>query len=364
MQRLLITLTVIVLVVAALAMGALAAHWPFWHRAWQWHTAVDGWPETLPGPTVRLAGGDAFLPLRVRLDPRLAARIGTGTRLLMAADHGGQVAAWFAPGSSELSLIDGRGLTGALAAPLLASLGDTSLLDVPLRGHLPAWQNDARGAITARQLLWQLSGLSGASFAPLNPFSRGAQLASGPDFERAALHTRLVFPPGTHFEEAPANSQLLALLVEGYTGAGFAAVLEQRLWSRIAAHEALGVLDHRRGRMAGHCCIRAAAVDWLRLGLLLAADGEVRGNRVLPQGAVAAMSESSPVHPGYGLGFRLGEAAHGVPFLVLETTGRRLAIAPHTGRSVLWVGQGSPPVWLDELLVPERFELADNPVAE
>lgn len=364
MQRLLITMTVTVLVVAALAAGALAAHWPFWHRAWHWHTADTGWPEALPGPTLRLSAGDTFLPLRVSTDPRLAARAHEGTQLLMAGDGDGQVAAWFAPGFSELSLIDGREMATGLAAPLLATLGDVSLLDAPLRNRLPGWKQDARGAITPRQLLWQLSGLGGGSFTALNPWSRRAQLASGPDFTRAALHTRLEFPPGTHFEESPANTQLLALLVEQVAGASHATVLEQKLWSRFAAHDAVATLDHRRGNIAAHCCIRAAAGDWLRLGLMLASDGQAGPRRLLPEGAVAEMTQSSPVHPGYGLGYRLGESGAGLRTLVLETEGRRLAIAPHTRRAVLWVGTGAPPAWLDELLMPESSGPDDSTAAE
>src|SRR5262245_4543963 len=108
MQRLLITMTVVLLVVAALAAGALAAHWPFWHRAWHWQTASTGWPDALPGPTVRLSAGQDFLRLRVSTDRRLVQRAHAGTQLLMAADGDGNVAAWFAPGSSELSVINGR----------------------------------------------------------------------------------------------------------------------------------------------------------------------------------------------------------------------------------------------------------------
>jgi len=364
MQRLLITMTVVVLVVAALAAGALAAHWPFWHRAWQWHAASTGWPEALPGPTLPLSAGDTYLRLRVFTDPSLAARADAGTQLLMAGDGDGDVAAWFAPGFSELSVIDGRGLAAGLAAPLMATLGDASLLDAPLRNRLAGWQQDARGAITPRQLLWQLSGLGGGGFSPLNPWSRRAQLASGPDFMRAALRTRLEFPPGTHFEEAPANAQLLSLLMEQVTGTGYAAVLEQRLWSRFAAHEAVATLDHRRGNMAAHCCIRAAAGDWLRLGLMLANDGQSGSLRLLPEGAVAEMARSSPVHPGYGLGYRLADSGAGAQILVLETEGRRLVIAPHSGRAVLWVGTGAPPPWLYALLMPEMAGPGDSTAPE
>jgi hypothetical protein len=366
MQRMRITIAVVVLVVVALVAGALAAHWPFWQRAWQWQTAADGWPDALPGPKVRISAAGSYLPLRVVTDARLSARVDDNTQMLLVGDTSGRVAAWFAPGTSELTPIDGRGLAAGLLGPLLGTLQvepGALLLDVPLRSLLDRWQHDARGEITPRQLLWQLSGLENPPLVPLNPWSRRAQLASGPDFGRAALHTRQVFPPGTHFEVAPANAQLLALLAARVTGIAYADLV-QRLWSQFAAQDAEGTLDHRRGQMAAHCCLRAAAADWLRLGLLLAADGRSGERQVLPAGHVAQMTVASPVHPGYGLGFRLGSSGAGNGTLLLETEGRSLGVAPRAGRAVLWAGKGAPPVWLYELLDPTLFALADSTASE
>jgi hypothetical protein len=98
--------------------------------------------------------------------------------------------------------------------------------------------------------------------------------------------------------------------------------------------------------------------------LLLASDGAAGAGHILSPGYVAQMSEASPVHPGYGFGYLLvtppGQESH----LRLETTGRRLDIAPHTGRAVLWVGRGAPPDWLESLLSPMQFPLDDSGIAE
>jgi hypothetical protein len=354
----LVTMAVVALVVASLAVGGWAAHRPFWLRAWQWHAASDYWPAQLPGPTEVLRPSAAPLPLHVAFDERLAPRVGDGfTRLLIVGDVSGWAAHWSAPTETVQSPVDGRGLGTGLLAPLFGALQQQAgapLLDRPLRQILEQWRDDDRGAITPRQLLWEMSGLAAEEFSPLNPFSRRAQLASGPNFDRAARHTRLAWPPGSHFEPSPVNAQLLSLAAGLLDGDGYAAALQRHLWSRFAEFEATGVVDHRRGSLAAHCCLRAAPLDWIRLGLVLAADGVVGQQRLLPAGYVSQMVMASPVHPAYGLGYQLGESRGG-PTLVLATSGRRLVIAPRTGRAALWVGEGDPPMWMDELLARENF---------
>jgi CubicO group peptidase (beta-lactamase class C family) len=368
MQRALIVVVILILLIASLAVGTLAAHWPFWQRAWSWQFAADGWPEQLPGPSVMLKAAPNAAPLRVAPDAQLAhIAMGSNTELLMLGDRAGGVRAYFAADRNERSSIDGRGLAAGLIAPLYGALianGHAGLLDEPVGTRIESWRDTPRGAITPRQLLWQLSGLAAEPFRPLNPASRRAQLASGPDFDRATLHTRLAYPPGSHFDESPANAQVLAVLASKLDGASFAQVLEKDLWARFAAEPATGMLDHRRGHLAAHCCLRASAADWLRLGLLVADDGRANGRQILPAGYVRQMTLSSPVHPGYGLGYRVQAGAGGAPLLVLQTAGRMLIAAPGTGRALLWVGSGMPPAALEQLLWAATSEAGDSTSAK
>jgi hypothetical protein len=347
MQRVLVMVVMVVVVVAAVGAGALMAHWPFWQRAWQWHSAEEGWPRALPGPTVQLRGGSEALSLHVTPDAVLAqAAAGSSTQVLLRADRDGNVGAFFAAGFNADTSLDGRGLVAGLLAPLygvLGASGHSQLLDEPIGKHIIDWRDQARGDITPRQLLLQLSGLPASVFRPLNPFMYRAQLAAGPDFRRAALQWHATYPPGSHFEPSPVNAQLLAVLAEELESTAFAQLLERELWSRFAANAAVGMLDHRRGNLAAHCCLHAAAADWLRFGLLLANDGRVGDRQVLPSGFVQQMQKASPVHPDYGLGFRLVHAQSSELLLSLETKGRRLLVAPNSGRALLWMGEGEPP---------------------
>lgn len=352
MQRVLLILTVIFVVAASLGVGALAAHWPFWHRAWQWHQAPDGWPEKLAGPVRTLQAAANPGPLVLEPDAELqAAGADAATRVLarVTPDAAG---AWFAPSHDRETMVDGRGLSAALLAPLFAILEGRhpGLLDAPVGRYLEEWSQDQRGAITPRQFLWQLSGLPAGEFNPLNPFSARSQLASGPDYVRAALRWRLVWPPGSHFEESPVNAQLLALVAARAEQAGFAELVEQLLWSRAAGSPATMLLDHRRGNAAAHCCFSASVADWLRLATLLANDGAHAGVQLWEPGFLAQMATASPVHEGHGLGFALRTRQDGMTLLVLEHPGRSLIIAPGSRSALLWIGSGKPPAGLASLL--------------
>jgi CubicO group peptidase (beta-lactamase class C family) len=352
MQRTLVIAAVIVLVVACLAMGTLAAHWPFWQRAWQWHSSDTGWPVAIKGP-VQVLHADTVAPaLDIRIDPRLAGiATSASTQALLRTGTDGRVDAWFAPGIDAATLVDGRGLTPLVLAPVYAQLlsVNAAMLDTPVGAWLDEWSGERRGPITPRQLFLQLSGMPAGAGAALNPFTGRAQLQSGPDFGRAALHWQPIWPPGSHFEESPVNAQLLALVASRIDNAPFAEVLQRRLWSRMAANDAVAMLDHRGGDIAAHCCLRASIGDWLRLAALLANDGRQGTKSLWQRGFLAQVTASSPVHSSQGLGFQLipeGERT----LLAAGSAGRRLLVSPTTSTAVLWIGEGAPPPGLARLL--------------
>ena len=354
MQRALLIFAVALLVMAGLGAGVLAAHWPFWARAWQWHTSA-GWPASLPGPTLVLHGGTATLPLQLEAVPLPDVLAGTDTQMLLVAGADGRGVVFAAAGFTADSRVDGRGLAIALLPPLYALMAERypGVLDASLGTFIRRWQGEARGQITPRQLFWQMSGLPALEFNPLNPASVRAELASGPDFERTVRRWPQQWPAGTHFEESPVNAQLLALVAARQTDTPFGTLLEQKLWSQVAAADAVATLDHPHGNIAAHCCIAAAATDWLRLALLLADDGRVGSRQLVPAGFSKTVLGDSPIHPGYGQGFRIVEAAGIGRAMLLETPGRVMLVSPGTHRALLWVGSGAAPAMLHRLLAAE-----------
>lgn len=342
MQRVLLVIVLLLLLAASLAVGTLAAAWPFWSRALAWHSAPDGWPGTLPGPVHELRPAAAPARLDFHVDPGLAADVAaSGARVLLVADGPSTVRAYFGAGYNEHSIVDGRGLAPGLLPLVYAALGANhpGLLDQPLGQHLAEWSGDPRGAITPRQLMWALGGLAGASPRPLNIFSPQAQLLSGPDFMRAALAVRQDYPAGTTYTPSPANAQLLALLASRLSSRTYADLLESVLWQQAAADGARATLDHPRGEIAAHCCLSASVGDWLRVALLLARKGQWGPGALLPESVLAQVSRDHPVNPGQGLVWRVERQEHS-ELLLLESEGRLLAAAPASGRALFWLGEG------------------------
>ena len=124
--------------------------------------------------------------------------------------------------------------------------------------------------------------------------------------ERARLRQSLWHP-----EDAPMDGRfVLAAVAEEVAGQPFARVLETGLWAKLAAHDAVLMLDRRRGQAAAHCCMWATSPDWLRAGLQLTQAEGLRNYRA---------------------------------------AGRTLWVQPPDA-AVLWKGAGEPPSALETLL--------------
>ncbi|HWL62755.1 MAG TPA: hypothetical protein VNQ32_08150 [Steroidobacteraceae bacterium] len=318
MQRGVVIVAVILLVTASLAVGALAAHWPFWRRAWAWHEAQAGWPADLAGPRALLRGGAAPRTLAPPTE-EIAAVAATARTQHLLRHRDGITEGWSSPGTGAGSLLDGRGLS-VLVLPLLFDALERrhpGLLDKPVGAWLGAWKQDQRGAITPRELLARIAGGIGErpQFPALNPFASTAQLASGPDFALAALAVFRPAAPDVPGMLPAAAAQLLASVVEAVEGEKFATVLERELWSPYAAGDATLLLDHRRGAAAAHCCLEASAPDWLQLGLLLASAGDSGGSS-----------------------------------RTWSTAGRTLVISADGTAAAFWAGEGAPPSGLEILV--------------
>ncbi|HEX9999219.1 MAG TPA: serine hydrolase [Actinoplanes sp.] len=107
---------------------------------------------------------------------------------------------------------------------------------------------------------------------------------------------------GARFNYSTFDSQLLGWVLEAATGRSLAAYASERLWSRLGAdRDAYYWLTRKRPRTAvGAGSLNATARDVARLGHLMANDGMVAGEQVVPREWVRRSRAARPAHLAVG----------------------------------------------------------------
>jgi CubicO group peptidase (beta-lactamase class C family) len=381
-RRILLVLTMVLLVLVSGAIGIGLADWPFIERVWRVTQLADGgeWPEEFYRPVARIAATsskDAYRPPLPRA-PAAAGSIapqaladavawaGANNSVALLVWHNGalQLERYW-QGMSAQQPFSGRAMSRSLLGFMYGfAVADGKLqLDDPVQQYLSEWRNELRGAMTLRQLLQNTSGLEEL---PLNAvrtpagaarwrqwlafaqsyFDKNARLSLGVDFAHAALSFELAHEPGYRFALSNANAQLLGVVLERATGINYENYVEQKLWRPLGGSDAEFYMDRVNGMPAVYCCLRAAPEDFLRLGLLLAQDGQLDGQQLLPKGWIAAMARGSQANPLYGLQIWSGKAKAGVREY---TTGSGQGVrhgADYLADDVIWMeGGGGRTVW-------------------
>lgn len=272
------------------------------------------WPPALvegaPGPFLPAAApGRGTLPA-ANLEAAAAWAQAHKSNALIVIHRGKVLLERYWNGMTPDQLANGRALTRSITPMLLGfAVADGKLsLDDPIGRFIGEWRDDPRGTITVRQLAQNVSGLEVAPSLPVSVIygNKDLCLAYCGDVVRAALNYDRVLAPGTRFEVAQENTQLLALVIERALGVPVQQLLSERVWKPIGAATAAFQMDRPGGVARVMCCMRATPRDWARVGWLLAQDGRWDGRQVLPAGWVKTMATPSARNPNFGLGLWLG----------------------------------------------------------
>ena len=318
LRRLLLVIVTSAALMLSAGIGVLAADWPFLHRLWQLVPEGNGWRATAPPPRESFGGpATAFFPLAAPAARTIDAAALAQAEARAAADdseallvlHRGEVQLeryWQGLTRETRYPVRGfsRALLGLAYGRALAD-GRIDSLDARVDRWLEEWQGEERGAITLRQLLWNVSGLGAR---PLDDWmallGREGRLQFGTRSARAALSFRLAHEPGTHFAPSAVDAQLLGLVLERATGESYPHFIAQALWQPIGAGPADLRLDRRGGTAAMFDGLRATPGDLLRLGAFLAAEGVVGGRPLWPPGWTLELARGSAPNPHHGLDAR------------------------------------------------------------
>ena len=264
--------------------------------------------EPVPG-----AAKYAALPLASRpsIDPsalqraREYAAANRSSAFLVWRDGVLEESSYFGDTKAE-SLLTSRSLAKpmtAIAVGRAMALGKIRSLDQPVADFIPEWRGDERRRlILVRHLLDMRSGFLPQSMSP-DP----AHILN-----RAYLHPRhdeiiireypVVDVPGSRYEYNNASSEMVAVLIERATGRRYAEFISSEILQPIGAPGGNVWVNRPGGVAHSGCCLMLPAEAWLRLGILLAADGVWQGRRLLPTEYVTEMRRPTRENPYYGLG--------------------------------------------------------------
>lgn len=336
-------------------------------RAWYKPTTTM---RGAPGPFLpAAAAGRATVPAQALEEASQYAEA-TGAQALIVVHRGVVQLERYYGGHGSASQFSSHSLTKILAALAVGTAiadGRIRSLDQPASTWLTEWRDDARRAITLRQLLEMTAGFR-TPFAT-EPASRFMQMHYGSDVEAIVASAQPALPPGSAFVFDNENLHALGLVIERATGEPYEAYVSRRVWQPLGAADAQLMMDREGGRAYAYCCSWTLPRDWVRVGQALLDDGRWLGRRVLPEGWAATMRAPSAVNPAVGLQTFLGAAwmdpavnrflAQQKPTLAPSAAadlafhigygGQLLALVPSEALVVLRVGKAHPG-WRDHVL--------------
>ena len=147
---------------------------------------------------------------------------GRNTQALLVVYQGQLVGEWYAQGFSKDSMATSWSVAKSFLSVLYGiamDQGDLATLDEPVGQWIPEWADDARGAITLRQLLQMQSGLDSSTE---DMFSAADQLAYSLDRQLDTFPT---------WEYANGDSMILGYLLEVITGTDFETYAQENLFN-------------------------------------------------------------------------------------------------------------------------------------
>ena len=308
-----------------------------------------------PAPLVGFAANDGLQAARTYSRERAG-------RGLLVWHNGHRIAADFSDGVNAQTPFASYSMhKSVLAITVLAAIEDGYIqsLDDPIGRYLDAWERDARGEITIRQLLTHSSGLAHYPFD--SPESQRINYST--QIREAALAFPLAGEPGTAFQYSNVNSLIVGIALEDVLdkrGLRYAKYLSQRIWQPLGNRDAALWLGREGGTSRYQSGLEAGLEDWLNIGIMLANGGEFNGNAVLSAASVAALTTPSATNPAYGLHIWLGDAwqpersygpgtpskvIHSAPFLAPDVWffdgfgGQRVYIVPSANLVVARFGE-------------------------
>jgi CubicO group peptidase (beta-lactamase class C family) len=235
-----------------------------------------------------------------------------------------------------LSFSMAKTVTGMLIG-IAVREGAIRSIDQPAADYVTELAGTEYGGTSIRNLLRMASGVAfretydgtdDATKLRVMQYSRG-----GPPGTRiVSSFNQREAPAGTRFHYASAETAVLGLVLRRAVNMPLAEYLSTRIWQPMGAEaDATWGVDNS-GVETAQCCLSAVARDWLRLGMLLAADGERNGREIIPRAWV--LEATTPSAPFLAPGVAARTFGYGYQTWLLPGPGRRFALMGLHGQAI------------------------------
>ena len=209
---------------------------------------------------------------------------------------------YFAPHTADLRP-DSASMHKTVSALAIGAAIDKGLIpsvDEPVETYISEWSGESRGKITIRNLLEMNSGLEplsteGGMSSPSMTFWFQGEKARPMMMDMALKHG-----PGTVFNYANVNSQILGHVLEQATGQGYDSFLSESIWKPLGAADAYVWYNEPDGFPRTYTALLAQARDWLKVGLLIKDQGQFDGEQIVSKDYISNMTTPSGPNPNYG----------------------------------------------------------------
>lgn len=235
-----------------------------------------------------------------RLAPILsdADLLGPGIRAVVVVKDGRILGEAYGAGFGPDVPLLGWSIAKTVNAAILGRVLAEGRLSLDEKNLFEDWSGDDRAAITIRSMLAMESGLDFQdTYGDVTDVTR--MLFLSPDMAAFARDRRQLEPPGRVFNYSSGTGVLLSRIWMDRVGDAAAALAypHTALFGPLGMTSAVLEAD-ANGTFVGSSYMYATARDWARFALFLLQDGVWNGERLLPEGFVAAMRRPTQVSNG------------------------------------------------------------------
>jgi CubicO group peptidase (beta-lactamase class C family) len=158
-------------------------------------------------------------------------------------------------------------------------------VEEPVTNYLPEMKKNGYDKVTIKHLLQMTSGILFREDKG-SPFHEDAKFYYGGNLTKRALDLKLVRIPGTKFEYASGNTQLLGLILQrALKNKTITEYLQEKIWNPLGMESAGKWNTDRKnkGIEKMFCCLNATARDFAKFGTLYLHQGKFNSRQVIPK---------------------------------------------------------------------------------